>query len=292
MSNYGARLDQVDDGFVSPTADSTNFLQVLAALSSDVPQTKWTEIKARSLTKDKLQILIETALEVSASPLQQRLFRKHKDANETLIAIWQAKVLQNAKRRILTEEPSFPVQPTLEDLRNIAKLSADSASPKFIGEVLFKSFGIILVIERAFTGMKLDGLVTKLGTGHPVIGLSLRYPRYNNFWFTLIHELAHVYLHADMLDTVIYDDLDEQDYGDVEVEANRLAADSIIPRHLFNKSAAIRSVSNENVYQLSAQAGVHPALVAGALQHRANNFKIYTDITNSLDVRQILGMQK
>ena len=32
-------------------------------------------------------------------------------------------------------------------------------------------------------------------TGCPVIGLTLRYDRLDNFWFVLLHELGHVFLH-------------------------------------------------------------------------------------------------
>jgi len=37
----------------------------------------------------------------------------------------------------------------------------------------------------------------RLGNVRPVIGLTLRYDRIDNFWFCLLHELAHVGLHLD-----------------------------------------------------------------------------------------------
>ncbi|MGA3843425.1 ImmA/IrrE family metallo-endopeptidase [Ralstonia nicotianae] len=44
-----------------------------------------------------------------------------------------------------------------------------------------------------------DGVVFCLDDGHPVIGLSLRHPRLDIFWFTLMHELAHIVLHKELL---------------------------------------------------------------------------------------------
>jgi hypothetical protein len=38
----------------------------------------------------------------------------------------------------------------------------------------------------------LDGAALQLGDGTPVIGLTLRYDRLNNFWFCSLHELAHI----------------------------------------------------------------------------------------------------
>ena len=41
----------------------------------------------------------------------------------------------------------------------------------------------------------LDGAALQLADGTPVIGLTLRYDRLDNFWFCLLHELAHIGRH-------------------------------------------------------------------------------------------------
>ena len=43
-----------------------------------------------------------------------------------------------------------------------------------------------------FTTLLLAIAALKLGDGTPVIALTLRYDRIDNFWFCLLHELAHV----------------------------------------------------------------------------------------------------
>jgi len=52
--------------------------------------------------------------------------------------------------------------------------------------------GIVLVIAPHLTNTYLDGAAMRLDDGAPVIGLSVRYDRLDNFWFCLLHELAHV----------------------------------------------------------------------------------------------------
>jgi Zn-dependent peptidase ImmA (M78 family) len=42
----------------------------------------------------------------------------------------------------------------------------------------------------------------------PVIALTLRYDRLDNFWFVLFHELAHIVLHIGSEFSIIFDDLD------------------------------------------------------------------------------------
>lgn len=69
-----------------------------------------------------------------------------------------------------------------------------------------------------------DGVVIKTDNG-PVIGMSLRYDRVDNFWFTLIHELSHIAKHYKEQNSIIVDDLDSnihQNCEKIENEANEL----------------------------------------------------------------------
>ena len=45
--------------------------------------------------------------------------------------------------------------------------------------------------------------------GRPVIGLTLRHDRMDNFWFTIVHELAYIYLHLDGKNTALFDDTEQ-----------------------------------------------------------------------------------
>lgn len=279
----------MDEIFVTPSPDSKNFLEIFSQLNNGLSNAKWKEVKSKTGSQEELQILINTALQLSTSQKAQ-LFRKHDTADDTLIAIWFSNILTLAKIKLIQGRVRKFTGISPEDIRSIAIMSVDERSPIYLADFLAENFGIILVIDRGFTGMKLDGLVTKLASGNPLIGLSLRYARYNNFWFTLLHELSHIALHGDKLEAVIYDDLDEIDSSEIEVEANRLAADSIIPRYLFNKSQALRSNADTHIYHLAEQSQVHPVLVAGAMQHHTKNYRNFSDIVNSIDVRTILGV--
>lgn len=293
MSNVHEGPSQnLDDAFVYTSSGNSEFTKVLSNLFTKFPAGKWKEVKAKFNTTNELEILVETALELSSSGSGAALFRKRGDADETLIGIWYSRVIKHAKKKILLSAASKIRAITPGDLRSIAQLSIEPQNINQIAEILFENFGIILVIERGFSGMKLDGIASILPTGQTLIALSLRYPRYDYFWFTLIHELSHVCLHQDILqDSVIYDDLEEENMLDIEIEANRMAADSIIPRYIFNKSEALRNQDEESVLKLAQQASIHPALAAGAIQHHKKDFKIFSKITNSLNVRELLGVE-
>ena len=55
--------------------------------------------------------------------------------------------------------------------------------------------GVGLEYVKHLPRTHLDGAALRLPDSNPVIGLTLRYDRIDNFWYTLLHELAHVGLH-------------------------------------------------------------------------------------------------
>ncbi len=68
--------------------------------------------------------------------------------------------------------------------------------------------GIHLILVSHLPKTYLDGAAMLMPNGTPVIGLTLRHDRVDNFWFTLLHELAHVARHLSEKEPIIVDDLD------------------------------------------------------------------------------------
>ena len=101
--------------------------------------------------------------------------------------------------------------------------------------------GVGLEYVKHLPRTHLDGAALRLADGTPVIGLTLRYDRIDNFWFTLLHELAHVGLHLDDCsdENGFVDDLSlrgvESGGGDAkEQEADQLAQDALIPPEIWD----------------------------------------------------------
>ena len=96
---------------------------------------------------------------------------------------------------------------TSDFLRRVATLSMSRHGPRLAREFLAKH-GIGFEYVRHLPRTHLDGAAIRLADGRPVIGMTLRYDRIDNFWFTLMHELAHVSLHLDNggEDTAFVDD--------------------------------------------------------------------------------------
>ena len=217
----------------------------------------------------------------------QTLFRKNTTANEALYALWLSRVTNIAQNRYFTSQiPEFKGI-TKDDLKECAKLSVNEDSVVDLPNYLAK-YGIILVYEESITGMKLDGAVFKLASGNPVIGISFRFPRLDSFWFTLLHELSHIVLHFEQLDTPIFDDLETSSDELIEKQANRLAKNSFVERSLWRSCEPKYTSSDKSVYKFSKEIGIHPAIVAGMLRHEKDSYTIFNKIINKINTRKLV----
>lgn len=269
--------------------DDSRALEIFFDLVKRKESVPLAEIKKRTHITDEFFALLSTATDLAA--LDSRvLYRKKDDADSTKISIWLSSVLNHARRTALNNSSIKFKGLVVDDLRGIAKLSSDEKNLSRIREILLKEFGVVLIIEKSFTSMKLDGVAATLPNGMPVIGLNARFPRYDYFWFTLLHELSHILLHYDQLSSPIYDDFESTELSDTEIEANRLATDSLVPRRIWSKASVHRSLSETDLLITAKQAEVHPAVVAGLIRKRNNDYRIFSKFVNQIDIRKSLGV--
>lgn len=174
-------------------------------------------------------------------------------------------------------------------INDLVHLSALDDGPQLAREYLAK-FGIYLVVEPHLPKTHLDGAAMWHGN-RPLVGLTLRYDRLDHFWFTLVHELAHLALHIPAAgdDAFLDDDLEKR--GDVrEDEADDLAADCLIPRAEWASWISIQNTNRVAVRRLAKKLRIHPSIVAGRVRREQKNYRILTSLV-SQPVRECLGVQ-
>ena len=203
------------------------------------------------------------------APLHQRGVR---GADGNALLAWRLCVLKKARAMPASREYKKGVV-TAKWMKDLARLSAFEDGPRLAREQLGMA-GITLVTEPHFKGTYLDG-AAMLDDGRPIVALTLRHDRIDNFWFVLMHELAHVAKHLDEANPVFTDDLDRPDEQDrKEREADELAQEALIPQAAWEKSAARTSHLTRDVVALAEKLGVHSALVAGRVRHETKNYRI------------------
>ena len=180
---------------------------------------------------------------------------------------------------------------TPEFLIEVAHLSCSDSGPRAAAGFL-AHHGIALVTERHLPRTYLDGAALRLDSGRPVIGLTLRYDRIDNFWFCLLHELAHVGRHLDrsrgsafvddlMLRSVAghKDDIREQ-------EADDWASNALVPDEAWNSSEARTLPNPMNVMALATALRVHPAIIAGRVRYERRNYRLLSQFVGSGEIRR------
>ena len=171
-------------------------------------------------------------------------------------------------------------------LRPLVQLSSLADGPRHAVEFL-NQHGIILVVVPAVPGSHIDGAAF-LDSGVPIVALTLRFDRIDYFWFTLLHELGHIFLHLDDgLSGGFFDDLEQESNETIEVEANEFAASSIVPPELWRLSPARLATSPEVVNSLAHQLRISPALIFGKLRNERRDYKIFTKELGQGAVRQL-----
>lgn len=196
---------------------------------------------------------------------------------------WLARVIQTARAR-KAELGNFD-QGMLSAgfLKELAQLSWSERGPLLAVEYLEKH-GIAVVIEPHLKGTLLDGAALKDVDGTPIVGLTLRHDRLDNFWFTLLHEVAHLWKHVGDQDAFL-DDLDASSEDRREAEANRLAREAFIPRLIWKRSDAFISPGKDSIDRLSRELKIHPAIIAGRLRKETGNYQLFGDLVGHSQVR-------
>jgi HTH-type transcriptional regulator/antitoxin HigA len=146
--------------------------------------------------------------------------------------------------------------------------------------------GIILVILEHLPGTFLDGAAMCRSDDVPVIALTLRYDRLDNFWFTLLHEFAHVVRHLSPDRQVILDDLDVASSEAIEAEADSFARNALIPPAMWK--GINKDSSTEEVLEAAQKAGVHPAIAAGRWRFQNSDYRRFSKLIGRGEVKSAL----
>ncbi|MDQ8190890.1 ImmA/IrrE family metallo-endopeptidase [Roseibacillus persicicus] len=240
--------------------------------------------------KDRAEELLHTFFQGREKELILAFNRQGKGkANIDRFAVqaWRCRVLDHAKTM---KRGAYSRENLNEALfSQLTALSAMDSGPLLVRDRLIAA-GVAVVIEPHLTKTRLDGAALWHPDGFPVIGLSLRHNRLDNFWFTLFHELGHVRKHLDSNPQGFVDtDIDSASEKKIEQEADTFALNQFITpedweevRHLTT-AKEIRKAAN--------QLAIHPAILAGRLRREAQDYSKHRTLIGQGEVKAQFGLQ-
>ncbi len=220
----------------------------------------------------------KTLVNSDPSPSQLAwLYRVRAIAEELMVPKYSQSALESAlpKLRALMVAP--------EEARNIPRILAEC--------------GIRLVIVQSLPSAKIDGVCFWLDEFSPVIGLSIRHDRIDNFWFVLRHELEHVRLkhglatNSMVLDTELEGGKAGQgvDVPEEERAANAAAQEFCVPTAKMDGFVARKApfFSERDFLAFAKILSVHPGIVAGQLHHKTGRYDRFRQYLTS--IREQIG---
>lgn len=123
----------------------------------------------------------------------------------------------------------------------------------------------------------------------PVVALTLRYDRLDNFWFVLFHELGHVFLH--LTQGLRFDFFDEEE-GDktdrIEQAADDFALNTLIPPSAWEQCLSRFVLTEEAVVTDAENLGIDASIIAGRIRKERNDYTLLTRLVGQDAVRKQL----
>jgi len=193
----------------------------------------WSKAKDRS--EEMLQAFFCGRQDQPIGALNRQTTRKKSKVDMSALHAWRCRVLDRA-----TEKPRPEFDPVGLNKALISQLKTLSTfdDGSVLAQKKLGTTGIAVVIEEHLPKTHLDGAALWHPGGFPVIGLTLRYDRLDNFWFTLFHELGHLVQHLDItkrqgfIDTDIDgpSENDRSGQGQRTLRARSMTTDSIVSK--------------------------------------------------------------
>ena len=187
-----------------------------------------------------------------------------RDPQQRAVIAWVRQAERLAHEQTVPEFNRMSYVGLLDDLLRCARNAEDIKNIP----ALLLSHGIHFIIIPHLSKTYLDGAAFWIND-NPVVAISLRYDRIDTFWFTLLHELAHIFHNHK---TVHVDQLfgrEAEGLGKEEVAANQQAAEWLIPQAEFKQFIESNSprFSRKSIQEFSEKNYRHPGIVIGQLMH-------------------------
>jgi len=197
--------------------------------------------------------------------------------------------------RQLAQQMKVPKYSPAKLQKALGELSTLRENPQDISRVpaILADCGVRYVVVKPIEGSKIDGACFWLGEEQeqPVVAMTLRLGRIDNFWFVLRHELEHVLRgHGKEAGYLLDQDAGAATAADdpIETVANAAAADFCLNQQALDSYIAAQGASwrEASILQLAREQRVHPGLVVGQLQWRRKQYSFLKK--HLLSIREII----
>jgi HTH-type transcriptional regulator/antitoxin HigA len=240
-------------------------------------------VEAKSMAVDLLRDLFSAFQGIQFT----QIYCRHADQeiHTNALAAWQARAIHLAMSESLPPFSQDSLSGNFFD--EVLRLSNYSQGPRMVRELLNK-LGMHFIILRHLPKTYLDGASFYTPDRHPVITLTLRHDRLDNYWFTVMHEIAHFKLHMDGKDLAFFDDTEQpaMNLEQSEIEANEFARNIFISPEIWREiSEILVNTTNDRILMsIASKYGINPAIVAGRVRWETQDYRRFASLVGQGEV--------
>lgn len=185
-------------------------------------------------------------------------------ADPGAVAAWLRKGEIAAQQRECAPYDATRFRDVLGQIRSLTVESPKTFQHQVVD--LCAAAGVATVFVPELPRIRASGATRWLTPNKALLQLCLRYKTDDQLWFTFFHEAGHILLHGKR-DVFIEE---EGDKDEKEQEADRFAADWLIPPGEWRRIAGRSRYSKQEIIAFAAEVGVAPGIVVGRLQHEGH----------------------
>lgn len=196
------------------------------------------------------------------------------DARQEAVSAWVREAEIEAAKLTLADFDENRLRSSLDELRRLTRERAGEAL-ETATEICSRA-GVAVVHVPELPRTRISGCARWLSDKHALVGLTIRYKTDDQLWFTFFHECGHILLHRHRQTFVIDnaakhvgDKVVDPEMAKYEEEANRFAADTLVPPAALAEFLRLhgKTLSNDEIHDFAESIGVGPGIVVGRLQH-------------------------
>lgn len=246
--------------------------------------TDWSKVKERA--EEMLQEFFGGRQNDPIGAFNRQTTSKKAKVDVQAVHAWRCRVLDLADSVELPEYEAEALNAGF--IMDLTKLSRFPTGPLLAQQAL-REVGIAMVVEPHLPGTHLDGAAIWNPKGFPVIALTLRHDRLDNFWFTLFHELGHVkkHLSSSSDDGFIDTDIDGASEKEIEREADQFALEAFLPEEEWDRLSHLNYADEIKV--AAKKLSIHPAIIAGRLRREANDYRKHRTLIGQGKVKELFA---
>lgn len=195
---------------------------------------------------------------------------------------WLYRVRQIAKEMLVPKYDKSKLMKALPLLKELLIAPEEARKvPRILSEC-----GVRFLIVEALKSSKIDGVCCWLNGDSPVIAMTLRFDRMDNFWFVLRHEIEHVLQGHGRVFPTIDAELDSS-FDSINIEeiiANKASSEFCVPQEKIDSFIARKAplFPERDFLGFSKILGIHPCLVAGQIRYKTKRYDLFNKHTKKI----------